>query len=323
MNFLVTGGAGYIGSHMVSFLQKKNFNPIVLDNFSTGKKFLLKKCEILNVDLTDKIKLSAVLENRKFDAVFHFAAKSIVSESYLNPKSYFNNNLEGTKNLVQEMKKNKNEILIFSSSAAVYGNPITKFIKEEHPKNPISPYGESKLLCEEFLASEQSSENFNYCNLRYFNAAGADNLSGIGEYRDKETHLIPKVLNSIRGNYGPIIVYGNDYDTFDGTCVRDFIHVSDLVEAHYQAFKKIRDEKKSFTYNLANQKGFSVLEIIKVCEKITKKKVNYSFSNRRKGDPSTLIADCQKAKEGILWNPSKSKIENIVSTAWKWHASLK
>ena len=323
MNFLVTGGAGYIGSHMVSFLQRKDFNPVVLDNFSTGKKCLLKNCEILNADLTDKKKLSVILNNRKFDAVFHFAAKSTVSDSFLSSKLYFNNNVDGTKNLVEEMKKNKNEILIFSSSAAVYGNPITKLIKEEHPKNPISPYGESKLLCEEFLASEQLHKNFNYCNLRYFNAAGADNLAEIGEYRDKETHLIPQVLNSIRGSHEPITIYGNDYDTFDGTCVRDFIHVCDLVEAHYEAFKKIRDEKKSFTYNLANEEGFSVLDIIKVCEKITKKKINYSFGNRRKGDPSTLIADCQKARDGIFWNPSKSNIENIVTTAWKWHASLK
>ncbi len=323
MNFLVTGGAGYIGSHMVSFLQNLNFNPVILDNFSTGKKFLLKNCEILNVDLLDKNKLSTILKDRKFDAVFHFAAKSIVSDSYLNPKSYLKNNLHGTKNLVEEMKRNKNEILIFSSSAAVYGNPVSKLIKEEHPKKPISPYGVSKLLCEEFLASEQSHGNFNYCNLRYFNAAGADNLAGIGEYRNKETHLIPLVLNSIRGNYQPLNIYGNDYDTFDGTCVRDFIHVCDLVEAHFEAFKKIRKEKNSFTYNLANEKGFSVLEIIRVCEKITKKKVNYSFSNRREGDPSTLIADCQKARNEIFWSPSKSNIENIINTAWKWHSSLK
>ena len=322
MNFLVTGGAGYIGSHMVSFLQNLNFNPVVLDNFSTGRRRLLKNCEILNVDLKDKEKLSHILKDRKFDAVFHFAAKSIVSESYLNSKSYLNNNLDGTMNLVEEMKKNKNEILVFSSSAAVYGNPQAKIIKEEHPKSPISPYGKSKLLCEEFLASEQSKENFNYCSLRYFNAAGADNLAGIGEYRNKESHLIPLVLNSIIKNNEPIDIYGNDYDTSDGTCVRDFIHVCDLVEAHFNVFKKIRNDKKSFTYNLANEKGYSVLEIIKVCEKITKKRVKYSFNKRRQGDPATLIADCQKARKEIFWNPSKSNIENIVGTAWKWHISL-
>ena len=319
MNFLVTGGAGYIGSHMVKLLQDFGFDPVILDNLSTGNEWSFKECELINVDIRDAERLSILLNKRKFDAVFHFAAKSIVTESLNEPDLYFKNNFIGTKNLISEMLKNDIDKLIFSSTAAIYGNPIRKVINETHPKNPLSPYGYSKLKCENYLYEISEHYKFKYISLRYFNAAGAHANGQLGEFHSPETHLIPSIFNAITKKKSRFVIYGNNHDTRDGTCVRDFVHVSDLVKAHYTALKSLEKSSLSNVYNLSSGKGLSVLEIIQSCEKYLNLKVDYEFGIKREGDPSDLVADCTKARKELSWKPSSSDIETILKTAWKWH----
>ena len=319
MNFLVTGGAGYIGSHMVKLLQDYGFDPVVIDNFSSGNKWSIKDCELMNVDIRDTEKLSTLLKKRKFDAVFHFAAKSIVSESFDKPNLYFENNFIGTKNLISEMLKNDNDKLIFSSTAAVYGNPIMKLINETHPTSPLSTYGYSKLKCENYLHEISHNHKFKYISLRYFNAAGAHENGQLGEFHSPETHLIPSILNSITKKNSRFTIFGNDYDTKDGTCIRDFVHVNDLVKGHYKAFKNLEETSVSNVFNLSSGKGSSVREIIQCCEKYLNIKVDYEIGTKRKGDPSILVADCSKAKKILQWKTTSSDMETILMTAWKWH----
>ena len=319
MNFLVTGGAGYIGSHMVKFLQQMNYDPVIIDNFSTGNKWAIKNCEVINANLEDYNNLSKLLQGRKYDAVFHFASKSIVSESFKRPEAYMSNNLDGTCNLIKVMRENNNNFLIFSSSAAIYGKPLTNKIKENHPKKPISVYGKSKLLCEEYMKKISQETEMRFISLRYFNVAGASNDAKIGEFHKPETHLIPQILNSIHTKT-TFSINGNDYDTKDGTCVRDYVHVNDIIKAHYKAFINLKENRRSSAYNLANGKGYSILDVIKKCEEVTGLKIKYKFCKRREGDPATLIADYSKAMKELEWKPSyMSNLENIISTSWKWH----
>ena len=231
MKLLITGGGGYIGSHMVRHAQNRGIEVVVLDNFSTGYKWAIRDCEVLQVNLIDWEKLSAILKGRRFDGIIHFAAKSLVSESVIQPDIYFRNNILGTLNLINTMLQNGNQNLVFSSTAAIFGNPLTPTINEAHPKNPINPYGRSKLMVEEIMQDICSAYQLNVCCLRYFNAAGADKSGQIGEAHDPETHLIPNILNSILSQSEKVKVFGDDYETNDGTCIRDYVHVDDLAQA--------------------------------------------------------------------------------------------
>ena len=294
MKFLVTGGAGYIGSHMVKFLLSKNHEVTVFDNLSTGKLINKNKINFIKVDLVNHKKLDQLMSKKKFDAVFHFAALSIVNESEKKPRKYYMNNVLGTKNLINSMIKYKINNLIFSSSASVYGVPKTKKILETHQMKPISEYGRNKKEIEKILAQLGKKKNFKSISFRYFNAAGADESAKIGENHKPETHLIPKILNLIKRQKKEVYVYGNSYKTIDGTCIRDFIHVNDIVRAHYYGLKKFKQKKCISNYNIGSGRGYSVLEIIRGIEKVTKIKLKIIFKKKRKGDPPILVADCKK-----------------------------
>ncbi len=319
MKFLVTGGAGYIGSHMVNFLLKKNHDVTVFDNLSTGKFINKNQIKFEKIDLINLSKLNKLMDNKKFDAVFHFAGLSIVSESEKKAKKYYLNNVIATKNLIKAMIKNNINNLIFSSSASVYGMPITKKISEKHRMMPISEYGKNKKEIEKFLIEVGKKKNFRSISFRYFNAAGADESSKIGENHHPETHLIPKILETIKNKRKNIYVYGNTYKTKDGTCIRDYIHVNDIARAHYYGLKKFKDSKCTLSYNIGTGKGYSVLEIIKGIEIITKKKLNIIFKKKRKGDPPILVAECKKIFKELKWKPNYKNINKILLTAWKWH----
>ncbi len=319
MKLLITGGAGYIGSHMVRFAQNLNHDVTVLDNFSTGNRWAIKNCEILEVDLLDKEALSKELSNKSFDGVIHFAAKSLVGESIEKPELYYETNVVGTLNLVQQMLNNNVNNLVFSSSAAIFGDPIMEKVSESHPKNPINPYGMSKLLAESMLEDFSKYNKLNIACLRYFNAAGADLSAEIGEAHNPETHLIPNILISALENKDDLKIFGNNYDTPDGTCIRDYIHVLDLSKAHLLALDFLETNKGFSAFNLGNGDGFSVIEVIKECEKVLNKKINYRFSKPRMGDPPLLVADSESAKNKLLWEKNFSSLEKIIETAAKWH----
>ena len=319
MKFLVTGGAGYIGSHMVNFLLKKNQEVVVLDNLSTGHAYNVQECELLNVDLVDDENLSKKLNKRKFDGVFHFAGKSIVSESIEKPDMYNLNNFIGTQNLLKAMLDNDLDNLIFSSSAAVYGNSSQDFISEESLKEPINPYGMTKLKTENYINEISSRYGLNSLSLRYFNACGADPDSNFGEDHRCETHLIPKILNSILDFNDKFYVYGNNYPTSDGTCIRDYVHVMDIAEAHFLAFNNFKDKNLAKEYNIGIGRGFSVLDIIHACEQVTKNKIEIKLKEKREGDPASLVANNKKILKDLNWKPKYISMFDIVDTAWKWH----
>jgi len=321
MNLLITGGAGYVGSHMVRYAQEKGYEVIVLDNFSTGHEWAVKHCEILRVNLLDQEKLSKLLKGRYFDGVVHFAAKSLVSESVKKPEFYYLNNIVGTLNLVNEMLKNDVNNLVFSSTAAIFGNPVTDKIAEDHPKNPINPYGNSKLMVECILRDICSSHDFNATCLRYFNAAGAHESCDIGESHNPETHLIPNVIDAALCNKSNLKVYGTDYPTPDGSCIRDYVHVIDLARAHLLSFNYMQKNNGFSAFNLGNGDGFSVLEIIKGCEFIANKKIQFQVDGRRDGDPAVLVADNQLSLLELNWSPEYINIHDIIKSAWSWHNS--
>lgn len=318
-NILVTGGAGYIGTHFVNKLnQSKKFNIYIIDNFQQGKNNIIKDKNInyFNIDLKDKNKLNKFFNNKKIDLVVHFAALASVPDSVKNPADYYENNVIGGLNLLQAMKKNKVNKIIFSSSAAVYGEPKTSIIKENHPKLPTNPYGYTKLIFENFLSDYYKAYDLNSISFRYFCAAGADKSKTIGEYHKPETHIIPVLIETALGLRKKFFVYGNNYPTKDGTGVRDYIHVNDLAEAHILAIKKLNSKKICEFYNLGINKGYSVMELIKTTEKITGKKINYEIVDRRPGDPSQLIADSSLAYKKLGWRPKYKNIESIIKTAY-------
>lgn len=322
MKLLVVGGAGYVGSHFVRYAQENNYDVVVLDDFSTGHKEAIKETEIIEVNLLDKERLFSFLKRRHFDGVVNFAAKSIVGESFSNPKSYFQNNIVGSLNLLDLMLENDIENIVFSSSAAIFGSPETKKICENHSKKPINPYGESKLMIEMILTNYCRAYKINATALRYFNAAGAHISGTIGESHKPETHLIPNILKSIKNNE-TLNIFGNDYDTNDGTCIRDYIHVTDLADAHLKSLEYMQKNKGFSDFNLGNESGFSILEILASCQKITNKKIEYKFSARRQGDPAVLVSDSSKAKNYLSWRPKFLEIDAIISTAWRWHCDEK
>jgi UDP-glucose 4-epimerase len=323
MKLLIPGGAGYIGSHMVRYAQEHDHEVVVLDDFSTGHEWAVRDCEVLRVNLIDQCKLSQLLKGRHFDGVIHFAAKSLVGESVKKPDLYYRNNVVGTLNLVNEMLKNDVNNLVFSSTAAIFGNPVTDKIAEDHPKNPINPYGQSKLMVENMLQDICSANDFNAICLRYFNAAGAHESGEIGEAHDPETHLIPNVLKAAISNESSLKVFGDDYPTPDGTCVRDYVHVTDLSQAHLLGLKYMQDNKGFSAFNLGNGDGFSVLEVIKSCEKIVDRKISFQIDERREGDPASLVADSRNAKELLDWDGQFGCLDKIVSTALEWHKTQK
>lgn len=319
MKLLIPGGAGYIGSHMVRYAQDNGHEVVILDDFSTGHQWSIKDCEVLQVNLLDQVKLARSLKGRHFDGVIHFAAKSLVGESVQKPDLYYQNNVVGTLNLVNEMMVNDVNNLVFSSTAAIFGNPVSEKMSEDHPRLPINPYGQSKLMVEGMLRDICSAYDFNATCFRYFNAAGADPSGSIGEAHDPETHLIPNILKSVLSSKDSLKIFGDDYPTHDGTCVRDYIHVNDLANAHLLGLEKMNELGGFSAYNLGNGNGFSVLDVISSCERATKLSINYEISPRRSGDPAILVADSGKALSKLNWKPKFCNLDDIVKSAWDWH----
>lgn len=315
-NILITGGAGYIGSHTVRFLLDKGFNVIVLDSLEKGtKNFLPKEVNFYNIDLRDKSSLGEVFSKEKIDAVIHFAGYIEAGESVKDPLKYYENNVCSSIVLLECMHKSGVKKIVYSSSAAVYGAPLKVPITEEEPKEPVNPYGESKLMVEKILEDLSSQELISYVALRYFNAAGAS--YSLGENHEPESHLIPLLLQTALGKRDCFNIYGNDYDTRDGTCERDFIHVLDLAKAHYLALVNLLETGKSNQFNAGTSKGYTVNEIIKAAEIITGKKINTKPAKRREGDPPKLIADCEKIKKELGWEAEKD-IDEIIRSAYEW-----
>jgi UDP-glucose 4-epimerase len=321
MKLLIPGGAGYIGSHMVKYAQKHGHEVVVLDDFSTGHEWAVKDCEVLRVNLLDQDKLAQSLKGRYFDGVIHFAAKSLVGESVKKPDLYYRNNVVGTLNLVNEMLENGIKNLVFSSTAAIFGNPVTDKIDEDHPKTPINPYGQSKLMVENMLRDICSAYDFNATCFRYFNAAGAYESGEIGEAHDPETHLIPNILKSALSGSNELKVFSDDYGTHDGTCVRDYVHVTDLAQAHLLGLAYMKEDKGFSAFNLGNGNGFSVLDVIKSCERVLGNPIRYKMDLRRLGDPAVLVADSLKATHNLGWKPEFSDLDEIIKSAWHWHGS--
>lgn len=307
---------------MVKYLQGHDHEVVVLDDFSTGHEWAVENCEILRLNLLDKDKLASALKGRHFDGVIHFAAKSLVGESVAKPDLYYQNNIVGSLNLINEMLRNDINNLVFSSTAAIFGNPDTDKITEDHSTRPINPYGQSKLMVENILRDMCSSYDLNATCFRYFNAAGADASGTIGEDHDPETHLIPNILKSVLAGDNSLKVFGNDYPTHDGTCVRDYIHVIDLAQAHLLGVEKMQDVSGFSAYNLGNGNGFSVLDVIESCEQVVGKSISYKFDSRRVGDPAILVADSTKAINTLGWKPEFQRMDSIVGSAWNWHAGI-
>ena len=318
---LVTGGAGYIGAHAVLALIEQGFEPVILDNFSTGHRYSTQGCEVIEADLRDAASLNRALTSKRFDGVMHFAAKSIVGDSMRSPLDYFENNVTGSLNLINAALKGDIEHFVFSSTAAVYGEPETIPITEDHTLAPINPYGQSKRMIEIMLGEAFRAHGLRSISFRYFNAAGAAPGAGIGENHEPETHLIPNVLRScLRGSSGPKLkVFGNDYETRDGTCVRDYIHVRDLADAHVKGMNYLFHNAIADQINLGTEHGATVLEVIKACEEATERSIEYDIEAKREGDPAVLVADNSTARDLLFWTPKASLID-CVNDAWQWHS---
>lgn len=322
-NILVTGGAGYIGSHVNKELSKKGFSTIVFDNLTNGHRELVKWGDFILADLKDINQIRLVFKRYDIDAVMHFAAHAYVGESVLDPQKYYQNNVANTLNLLSVMHEANVKKIIFSSTCATYGIPKEIPITEKSLQNPVNPYGWSKLMIERILFDYADAYNLKYCSLRYFNAAGADPDGDIGEWHIPETHLIPLVLDAALGLREEIKIYGTDYSTKDGTCIRDYIHVKDLAHAHLLALEYLLDGGESNVFNLGNANGYSVKEVIKSVERVTKKHINVIESDRRPGDPPVLVGSMEKAKEILGWYPIYKKVDEIILTSYLWKKTLK
>lgn len=320
MAILVCGGAGYIGSHCVYELIEKGEKVVVVDNLLTGFKSLVHPNAIFcEGDIRDIDFLNRVFKEQDIEAVIHFAANSLVGESMTDPLKYFGNNVYGTEILLKSMVMNNINKIVFSSSAAVYGEPMSIPIKETDETNPTNPYGETKLAMEKMMKWVDMAHGVKYVSLRYFNVAGAHPSGLIGEMHNPETHLIPLVLQVPLKVRDKIMIYGDDYATEDGTCVRDYIHVMDLINAHLLALNYLRTGNDSNIFNLGNGKGFSVKEIIDSSEKVTGLDIKKEIGPRRLGDPATLVASANKAKEILGWEPKYVDVEDIIQSAWNFH----
>jgi UDP-glucose 4-epimerase len=317
MRIVVTGGAGYIGSHMVKLLADRGDKVTVLDDLSTGHADAVRSAKLVRGDIADVSLTSRVLKEHRTEAVVHFAASSLVAESVADPLKYYSRNVAGTVALLKAMRDASVEKLVFSSTAAVYGNPQRLPIDEDHPKEPTNPYGSSKLAIERMLAECSAAYGTRAVSLRYFNAAGADARAGLGERHDPETHLIPLVLRAAAKGT-PVSVFGTDYPTRDGTCVRDYIHVADLCDAHVRALDWLSAHRRYDCFNLGNGDGATVLEVIEAARRVTGKEIRVHKARRRPGDPASLVADATKAKRVLGWQPARADIESIVRDAWEF-----
>lgn len=315
---LVTGGAGYIGSHMVEMLMRNQHQVVVLDNLIGGYQEAVLGTPLVVGDLADRDLLEKCFAEHHFDAVMNFASFIQVGESVRDPAKYYRNNLANGLNLIETMLKYKVKALIFSSTAAVYGEPQSIPIDVNHPKNPVNPYGRSKWMFEQILQDYDHAYSLKSICLRYFNAAGADPEGRLGERHDPETHLIPLVLQVASGRKAAIDVFGTDYPTKDGTCIRDYIHVVDLCSAHLLALNALLSEASSNAYNLGNGDGYSVLEVIETAEQVTGKSILVNKSPRRAGDPAVLVADSNRAKQELGWKPQYPDLATIIKHAWQW-----
>ena len=319
MKVLVCGGAGYIGSHMVKMLHARGHEVVVFDNLSSGHRWAVKWGALFEGDLLNPAHLAAVFAAHRFDLVMHFSAKSLVGESVTHPAIYYANNVTGTWNLLEAMRAAGVDRFIFSSTAAIFGNPVTEAIAEDHPKAPINPYGKSKLMVEQMLADYASAYGINSVSLRYFNAAGADPDGELGEEHEPETHLIPNVLKAALGKGNGLKLFGDDYPTRDGTCVRDYIHINDLAKAHLLAAEYLERHAGCHAFNLGNGQGFTLMEVLAAAERVAGRAIPYEKAPRRAGDPAVLVADSRRARAELGWTPEYPDIEAIIATAWGWH----
>jgi UDP-glucose 4-epimerase len=336
---LVTGGAGYIGSFATRLLLQEGYEPVVLDNLSKGHRQAVGEAKFIKADLLDRPQLESIFQQNGFDAVMHFAALASVADSIEDPASYYQTNVTGSINLLEAMLACGVKKIIYSSSAAVYGNPEETPITESHPKNPINPYGETKLAVEQILEGASEAHGLGYVSLRYFNAAGASEDGTLGEDHSPETHLIPRILLAALGHIPQVEIFGTDYPTPDGTCIRDYIHILDLARAHILALEALfvptdgsptqqsrlpvkggcGPPGEARVYNLGSERGYSVREVIAATEEITGKNIPALEAPRRPGDPPVLLASSDRAKEELGWQPKMSSLKKIIQSAWKWH----
>ena len=319
---LVTGGAGYIGSHTCKALAKRGYVPVVYDNLVYGHKDLVKWGPLEVGDITNRERIEQVIVQYRPSAIIHFAAHAYVGESVKDPAKYYRNNVVGSLVLLEAMRCYEVKHIIFSSSCSIYGIPKQLPISENHEKHPISPYGSTKAITEKMLGDFDIAYGIKSISLRYFNAAGADPDGETGELHDPETHLIPLVLDVAAGKMPYVTIYGDDYDTPDGTCIRDFIHVTDLAQAHVLALKRLEEQNKSDVYNLGNGNGFSVRDVIETSREVTGKNILAKTGPRRSGDPSKLVADASKAKVELRWMPCFENLAEIIKSAWRWRCNF-
>jgi len=318
MTVLVTGGAGYIGSHAVKLLIQRGYQTVVYDNLVYGHREAAPWGDFVEGDLHDTARLVQVLKEHQITDVMHFAAFAYVGESVQDPLRYYANNVAGTLSLLQAMRAVGVQHVIFSSTCAVYGIPQHPVLTEEHPLHPINPYGESKLFVEWMLQASAAAYGLRWISLRYFNAAGADPEGELGESHDPETHLIPLVLSVASGRRADVAIFGTDYDTADGTCIRDYIHVNDLADAHILALQALDTDKAQTAYNLGNGMGYSVRQVIETAAHVTGRSIATRVAPRRSGDPPSLVAAADKIHSALGWQPRYTDLSTIIATAWGW-----
>lgn len=315
---MVAGGAGYIGSHCLRFLLEQGHEAFAFDNLSTGNRGAVLGADLVEGCLSDRSLVRRTLIEREVDAVFHFAASALVGESMSDPAAYYDNNVVTTFELLEAMREAKTPNFVFSSTCAIYGEPVSERISESHPKNPINTYGWTKLITERMLADYERAYGLRWMALRYFNAAGAHPSGEIGEARSHETHLIPIILQVALGQRKALKVFGSDYPTPDGSCIRDYIHIIDLASAHLLALQHLVKGGKSQGINLGNGEGYSVIEMIRMVEDVIGREIPFSIAERRSGDPARLIGDASRAAEVLGWTPQYG-LHGIIETAWRWH----
>ncbi len=316
---LVTGGAGYVGAHACKALASRGFLPVVYDNLVYGHRQAVKWGPLEVGEIADRKTLDSAIERHRPVAVMHFAAFTYVGESVADPGKYYRNNVAGTLSLLEAVRDHAIDRLVFSSTAAVYGTPKSVPIQEDAPKDPINPYGQSKWTAEQMIADFAAAHGIRAARLRYFNAAGADPDNEIGELHDPESHLIPLAMQAVTGDGPPLTLFGEDYPTPDGTCIRDYIHVADLAEAHVRALDWLDTTSGAHAFNLGTGRGQSVREVIDAVERVAGKPVPHSIGPRRAGDPAELVSDPGKANRDLGWSPQMSDLDTIVKTAWAWH----
>jgi UDP-arabinose 4-epimerase len=320
---LVTGGAGFVGSHVCKALHKEGYLPIVFDNLSHGHRWAVRYGPLEIGDILNTQRLVEALRRHRPTAVMHFASCISVGESVADPGKYYRNNVTGTLSLLEAMRETATRQLVFSSSAAVYGNPLRLPLDEEHPQAPVSPYGASKQMCERMISDFASAHEFSTAALRYFNAAGADPDGELGEEHEPETHLIPLVLEVAAGLRAAVDVFGDAYPTHDGTCVRDYVHVTDLAQAHVLALRKLDTGTGSLAFNLGTGNGNTVMEVVRTVRRVTGREVPVRMAPRRAGDPAVLLADGSRARTELGWAPQYTDLDDIVRHAWRWYRGVR